>query len=385
MYFLPLPPNTRFAAFRDLPGVESELSQFTATARTWEELLANATLTANMVTATPRHGILFDLSGTYVVSEMGMPQLEFANNPKSLLFVWGSYTVASGTSAYAYERMKAGYTRWEISPHHYDPAEETLEDVYEDIEGLQTTKADLSDLAEMEARITQLQATVDRLRTRQDPMTVVGPYIASEQATRAQKDRDIQEQIDLLQPTGATLDFTNVYDKNDIDTILSNYATIGYVDSQVLSRASKTDLDNHRLAQAPHGTTAADVGAPTTFAHQAALDLINDARARLTILEAKTLMTGLTTEGDVLATPQANGVWKIDSTQVDTPNAIVIAHNGLVSPSQNVFNLSVTPSGEVLVFRNGELALLSHFFVEGNVLTYTGPLATGDRIVVVAA
>ncbi len=113
MYFLPFNSRTRFVAFRDTPEIEERLGQFLLPGRSWEQLNNNPFLFNAMHDGDARTGVFFKRGRSFVTNSAGNPQVEFVNNPKSLLFSFGSYKVASSSGSFSYDNLNQNYVRIE--------------------------------------------------------------------------------------------------------------------------------------------------------------------------------------------------------------------------------------------------------------------------------
>lgn len=314
MFFLPLQGKTRFAALPDTPEMEESLKAFFVGDTSWDSFLASHE--SDLVPGEPFLGVAFKKGETFVSTDMGFPQVFFEAAPRTLLFVFGFYSVSTSSSSVSYGRVLPAYFRWHIDPEFYFPDEQNVSDLWQRVYDLDTEKASRTDLSDLSFDLDHLRGKMGRLAKRQDPLSTVLPALSSEAATRERVLRDLQSQINQLQPeiVPGSIDLTNYYTKDQVEEILLAFVTSGYLDAALNGLLQRVEFESHVYETNPHGVRYSDVGSPSTSEHQSVLASVNSLLDRLGVIESKGYLTGLTSEGGLLITPSGDGTMHLDPT-----------------------------------------------------------------------
>jgi hypothetical protein len=335
MYFLPFSGRTRFAAFEDLPAVEGELKRVLANDLTWEDLLANEVLSDKIVDGKDILGVFFKKDKTFITNNSGLPQVEFEGNPRSLLFVFGVYQIASSSGTFSYGNINSEFVRREISPHFYTGDVENLQGVWEGISRLQLDKVSKEYIRQLEDTIKKMKDDINRLQTRRDPLSLILPAIAAETGERNSAINDILRQINTLQAPVATgvINLTNHATKDELYDLLSRKASIGYVDGMVATKASLLDFISHIENAALHQNITIGTDVPSSAEHTLLENRVDAVEDRASSLEAQNPIQTITTLGGLTATNLGNGVWRLDASGIgigtgDKPQETVFYYGG---------------------------------------------------------
>ncbi len=337
MYFLNFDARTRFVAFNDTPQVEEKLGQWLLNERIWEELENNAFLQSNIVNGTPILGVFFKKNKTFITNSSGLPQVQFDGNPRSLLFAFGHYKVASASGSFSYDRINTNYTRHEISPLAYEGDDINLEPVFDAIEELKK-KVDQGQIDTINQELTRIRADLVRLSRRNDPLDIIMPAIAAEAGARNAAIKDILAQINTLQaPTAiGVTDVTNYPTKDQFFDELSKRPLTGYVNGLVSTRTSETDFLSHVFNTSIHNPTYLSIGSPSNAQHSALAARMTAAEGRLTALEGLNPVRSIQGASGLLATNQGNGLWRVDAAGIgigtgDKPQETTFFMGGLLA------------------------------------------------------
>ncbi len=319
MFYLPLPGRIRFAALTDTPDVEDRLGNAFARSNPpdWTSFLDD--FSDVVIDGEPQEGILFKRGKSFVVGDVGNPQVDFDGTPPTVLIVYSTYQSSVGPGSISYRRLTPGYFRWRIDPSALAPVSENLDRVYKDIQRLKDEKYDEIDADSLEESIRRLNLEIRRLSQRQDPLDTILPALTAEAAVREQQIQDLQQQIDSLQPSvrTGTLDLTNVYFKNEINSLLAQKVSQGLVDAAVAGLAKQVDFEAHILAKNPHDVNYVDVGAASRAEYDYLIGLIASLVTRIQTLEGLDPVRNITTQGGLLATEGTSGTWNIDASGLE--------------------------------------------------------------------
>lgn len=380
-YFIPTISRIRFTALPDVPGIEDRVETFLSEGdKSWNRF--DTLLGESVIPGTPQLGVGFSKGKSFVSDGRSIPQISFADNPPSLLFVYGEYQIA-GENIY-YDEVK-GYFRLHISPVAYDPSITNLSDIWRTLEDLDNAKVGENDLSELKNTLTRLDSVTRRLAQRSDPFSSIQPLIASYLEETRTKLNDLQGQINNLQPptNEGTLDLTTVYSKGEADYLLSLKATEGYVSQAVSDSVKRTDFDNHLFDNTnPHRLTNLQVGAPSASEHQQLETRVTQLENRILQFEQKSYVESVVGINGIVVTNQGAGEWRLDGADIDRPALSVVIDtpsNGTVS-----YTLTATPNNVVMVFVGGNLMSTSEYSILGNILTFSVAPALGERVVCIA-
>lgn len=318
MYYLPFQSRTRFVAFEDTDQVEEYLTQWLVEGRHWDHLEEDTFLKDHMVDGEGILNVFFKRGKTFIVSGGGFPQVQFEGNPRSLLFVHGTYKIAKGSGSFSYDKMIPAYMRYEISPYTYDADEENLEEVWEEINSIKDSSIDPSRFSTLENNLNVTNTKVTKLSQRNDPLDVILPAIAAEAGERETAINDILQQLNDLQAPLATgvVNVTNYPTKDEFYSQLSTKASKGYVEGLIATKASNFSFQSHILDENLHNPTFLTIGSPSLAQYNSLVSRVTDTESRITTQEAINPVKTIQGHGGLLVTNQGNGVWKVDGSYI---------------------------------------------------------------------